>query len=112
MRLYRLQAELCREVEDWEYLHRSICNQALHHYEDGHTREAIRLFREDAEARRLGKPEELVKSLGTLANLLAEDAGRPTEGLPLMEEALELADRHGLRTLSAQLAPRLKRLRR
>ena len=56
-------------------------------------------------------PNGLAISLTNQAALLAFNLSRPAAGLPLVEESLRLATRHGLSALARQIEPILNRIR-
>ena len=73
---------------------------------------AMRLHKEEeAICRQLNDPDGLAISLANQAHLLAFSRSRPEDGLPLAEEAVRIATKHGLRALAQQVEPILNAIR-
>jgi len=106
MALYREQESLCRELGDNDGLQRAIGNQAVILQDRGDMGGAMTMNKEQERiCRALGKPEGLAQSLSKQAVLLIlTGTGSAQESLELIDEALDLAHRHGYRQLENQFA--------
>jgi tetratricopeptide (TPR) repeat protein len=107
LRLHQEEEQICRTREEQYALQVSLGNQAgilarLKRYEL-----ARKKFEEQERiCRQLKIPEGLAQMLTNYGMMLAEDLGRPTEALPLIEEAYALMTAHGLS--QSHLAQRIK----
>jgi hypothetical protein len=66
---------------------------------------------EERLCRQVDKPEVLAGSLTNQAELVADDWNRPEAALPLIEEAHQLAARHGLLAALQEIEPIRDRIR-
>jgi hypothetical protein len=106
MRLLKDQEALCRRLNDPAGLQACLGNRALILKARGDLDGAMRLHKEEeALCRRLNDPNGLAISLANQASVLAFNQARPAEALPLAEEALGIATRHGLVALAGQIGP-------
>ena len=112
MRLHQEEEALCRRLNDPAGLQACLGNQALILKATGDLDGAMRLHQDqEALCRRLNDPNGLAISLANQAHLLAFNRSRPAEGLPLAEEALRLATKHGLIALARQIEPIVEQVR-
>ena len=66
----------------------------------------MRLLKEkESICRRLNRPDGLAISLANQAQLQAFKLSRPKEALPLAEQAVDIAMKHGLTALVEQIEP-------
>jgi hypothetical protein len=108
----RQQTAVYRQEQRDDHLLICLGNQALILKAIGDLDGALRLLKEqETICRRLDDPNGLAFSLVNQASLLAFNQARPGEGLPLAEESLRLATRHGLTALARQIEPILNRVR-
>jgi nephrocystin-3 len=113
MGLHKEQERLCRELGNKEGLSSSLGNQAAILQARGDLDGAMALYREQERiCRELGNVEGLAFSLANQAHLIAFSRRRPSEALPLAEEAYRIATRHGLTGLAKQIEPILEKVRR
>jgi tetratricopeptide (TPR) repeat protein len=113
MGLHKEQERLCRELGNKEGLSSSLGNQAAILQARGDLDGAMALYREQERiCRDLGNVEGLAFSLANQAHLIAFSRRRPSEALPLAEEAYRIATRHGLTGLAKQIEPILEKVRR
>jgi hypothetical protein len=106
------QVEVLKQQQDLSALSICLGNQALILQAQGDLEGAMRLLKEkETIRRRLNDPNGLALSLTNQSVLLAFNLQRPADALPLVQQAHDLADRHGLIALRQQIAPILARIR-
>jgi hypothetical protein len=94
-----------RAAGDQTNLGNPLGNQAPILRDRGDLDEAMTLHKEEERiCRELGEVAGLVTSLGNQAVLMAFNLLRPTDALPLVEEAHQIAIRHGLSALANRIA--------
>jgi len=112
MVLHKEAERLCRELGDKAGLHATLGNQALILQDRGELDAAMALHKEKERlCRELGDPSGLAISMINQASILGLKMGRVREALPLAEEAVRLANRHGLSALARQIQTILEELR-
>jgi len=90
----------------------SLVRQALILTDLGKRNEAMTLHKEAERIHReQGRPENVAEDLANQAVLLAYHMCRPTDGLPLVEEAYRLASEHGFSALAEKIRPHLEAIR-
>ena len=103
---------ICRELGNKGGLQVSLGNQALILRAREDLNGAMALLKEQERlCRELGDARGLAISLANQADLLASARHRPQEALPLAEEALRIASRHGLAPLAGQIEAILNEVR-
>jgi tetratricopeptide (TPR) repeat protein len=106
------QERICRRLGNPLGLQIALSNRAQVLRARGQGEEALALLQEaERLSRGLGNPEGLAIVLLNQAEVLAQEVGRPHDALPLAEEALGVADAHGLAALAGQVRPLLATLR-
>jgi len=107
MVLHKEEERLCRQLGNLDGLQISLGNQALILQRRGDLDGAMVLHKEKERlCRQLGDPEGLAISLANQGYLVARARGQTQAGLPLLEEALQLATLHGFRVLAQEIASR------
>ncbi len=103
---------LCRRLNDVAGLAHALNLQWEILSESGDPHGALALLRQqEALCRQLNDPAALATSLANQAFLLAGQLSRPAEALPLAEEGLDVATRHGLGALAQQIEPVVRQIR-
>ena len=104
MALHKEEERICRQLGNLDSLQRSLGNQALILKAWGKLGEAMALHKEEERiCRQLGNPEGLAASMANQALLLAQQ-GQRQEARAKAQEALALAQQHGLAALAKQIA--------
>jgi tetratricopeptide (TPR) repeat protein len=107
------QERICRELANKDGLWRTLNNQGEILQSRGELNEAMALYKEqERTCREMGSPKGLAFSLGNQSKLIAFRRRRPSEALPLAEEAYRIATGHGLTALAKQIEPILEKIRR
>jgi tetratricopeptide (TPR) repeat protein len=97
MAMSKEQERICREIDNKYDLQLGLCNQSLILKSLGDFDGSMAVLKEqESICRELEIPEGLAHSLQKQARLLAEEMGRPRDGLPLVEEAHRIAAQYGL----------------
>src|SRR5207244_1599035 len=101
-----------RRHNDPSGLAASLNAQARIRLDAGELDEAMRLLKAQEELhRRLNDPNGLAIALANQAELIGMKRSRPSEGLPLAEEALRLAKDHGLMRTAEQIEAVVEEIR-
>jgi len=104
MQLHKEEERICRDIGNKDGLSTSLGNQALILHERGDLAGAMNLYElQEHICRQIGNPEGLATSLANRALMLSQELDRPSEALPLAEEAYLLASEHGYATLAGQV---------
>ena len=112
MALHKEQERICRQLGNLDGLSRTLGNQALILKDRGDLDGAMALFKEvERICRQLGNVESLAIALANQAAVLAQ-MGRAREGLPLAEQAHQLAAQHGYAVVANQIEPVVNTMRR
>ncbi|HEX41329.1 MAG TPA: tetratricopeptide repeat protein [Phycisphaerales bacterium] len=112
MALLKEQERICRQLGNLDGLSRTLGNQALILKDRGDLDGAMALFKEvERICRQLGNVESLAIALANQAAVLAQ-MGRAREGLPLAEQAHQLAAQHGYAVVANQIEPVVNTMRR
>jgi nephrocystin-3 len=110
-RLFQQQEAICRRLNDPVGLYSALGNRALILQKTGDPVGAMRLHKEEeAICRQTNAPKGLALSLANQACLLANQS-QFAEALPLAEEALRVALKHGLIALARQFEPFVQEIR-
>ena len=110
--LLKKQEAICVELGNKNGLATSYGNQGLILQDWGRSGEALALHKKaEAIHREMCDRVGLTISLMNQASLLAQNLGRPHEGLPLAEEAHRIAKANGLSALVQQIEPILASIR-
>ena len=105
MALHKEQERICRQLGNLDGLQRSLGGQALVLYARGQLDQAMALLKEQERiCRQLGNPSGLAASLANQANIHAR-RNQFREAIALAEQALEIAQSHGLQALAQQIQP-------
>ncbi len=111
MVLLKQQEQICRQLGNLDGLSRSLNNQALIARDRGDLDGAMTLLKEvERICRQLGNMESLAILLINQSSVLWQ-TGRARAGLPLAEEAYQLATSHGYAMLAKQIEPILSKVR-
>ena len=112
MALHKEEERICRQLGNVDGLQASLGNQALILRARGDLAGAMALHKEQERiCRQLGNVESLAITLANQAAVLAQ-MGRAREGLPLAEQAHQLAAQHGYAALANQIESVVNTMRR
>jgi tetratricopeptide (TPR) repeat protein len=104
MALHKQEESICRQMNNPDGLQKSLGNQALILQAMRDLAGAIALLKEqELICRQINNPEGLAINLVNQGVQLVLEMNRPAEGLPLAEEALQLAKKHGYTALAKQI---------
>jgi tetratricopeptide (TPR) repeat protein len=112
MELYREQVAICREIGHKVGMEFALGNQGVIYLKKGDYEKAFDLFGlQEKLCRELGKREGLARSLIHRAYIISTNFGRPSEALPMAEEAYKIAMDNGIVSLANYIRPLLNNIR-